>query len=134
MMDSKNYPRKKMLTWGLAGGVIVVLLMLAFRQPPLAVEQARVIQGNLRVTLYEEGETRVRQRFLVSAPAPGRLQRIELEPGDPVVAGETVLATFEPQPSALLDPRRRAGAAARVQAAEATMRQAKAATSRAEAE
>ena len=44
----------------------------------------------MQVTIDEEGETRVRERFVVSAPVAGRLQRIELEPGDPVVRGKTV--------------------------------------------
>ena len=50
----------------------------------------------MRVTLVEEGETRVRDRFIVSAPVAGRVLRIELDPGQSVVAGETVLAMFEP--------------------------------------
>ena len=46
----------------------------------------------MQVTIDEDGETRVRERFVVSAPVAGRLQRIELEPGDPVVRGKTVVA------------------------------------------
>ena len=38
-------------------------------------------------------ETRVRDRFVVSAPVAGQVLRIDLEPGDPVREGETVLAT-----------------------------------------
>ena len=48
------------------------------------------------MTIDEEGMTRVRERYVVSAPVAGRMQRVELEPGDPVVARRTVLATFLP--------------------------------------
>jgi HlyD family secretion protein len=63
----------------------------------------------------EEGETRVRQRFVVAAPAAGRLLRIELDEGDAVEVGE-VVARIVPAP---LDPRDRAAAQARLEAAEA---------------
>ena len=49
---------------------------------PSAVDLARPCAGRCEVTLDEDGETRVRERFVVSAPVAGRLQRIELEPGD----------------------------------------------------
>ena len=50
----------------------------------------------MQVTIDEEGETRVRDRFVVSAPVSGRSQRIELEPGDTVVRGKTVVARLIP--------------------------------------
>ena len=81
----------------------------------------RCSAGPLQVTVEEEGRTRVRDRYVVSAPVPGRMQRIELEPGDPVVAGKTVLAPFEPTDPALLDVRTRAELEARVQAADAAL-------------
>ena len=73
------------------------------------------------VTVEEEARTRVRDRYVVSAPLPGRMRRIELEPGDPVVAGKTVLALFQPTDPALLDVRTRAELAARVKAADAAL-------------
>ena len=36
--------------------------------------------GPLRVTIDEEGMTRVRDRYVVSAPVAGRLERVELDP------------------------------------------------------
>jgi HlyD family secretion protein len=68
----------------------------------------------LQVTVDEEGETRVRQRFVVAVPATGRLLRIDLDEGDRVEPGE-VVARVVPVP---LDPRDRAAAEARLQAAE----------------
>lgn len=100
-------------------GVVVVAIVLALRPRPLEADFVTVGRGPLQVTIDEEGETRVRERFVVSAPVAGRVLRIELEPGDPVEAAKTALATFLPADPALLDPRTRAELEARVKAAEA---------------
>ena len=104
--------------------VVIVLggvLAWAFRPSAVPADFARVDRGSLRVTVDEEGRTRVRDRYVVSAPLPGRMQRIELEPGDPVVAGKTVLAQFLPTDPALIDARTRAELEARLRAAESTL-------------
>src|SRR5262245_17104707 len=72
-----------------------------FRAPAVVVEQATVERGSLRVTVDEEGETRVRRRFVVASPTKGRLLRIDLDEGDAVERG-AVVARVEPAP---LDPR-----------------------------
>ena len=82
-------------------------------------EIARVARGPLQVTVDHEGRTRVKERYVISAPLSGRLLRVELHPGDPVRAKETLLTSIEPSDPALLDPRARAEAEARVKAAEA---------------
>lgn len=111
--------------WGI-GGAGALALLLAWATWPRAelVEIARVARGPLVVTLDEEGETRVCERYVVSAPVDGTVQRIELEPGDEVAPGETVLAVFLPQAAAPLDARARAEAEAAVRAAEAGLRRA----------
>ncbi len=111
--------------------LLILLLVLvavgwALRDPATPVDTAEVRLAPMLVTLDEEGETRVRERFSVSAPFAGRILRIELEPGDRVVAGETPLATFKPSDPALLDIRSRAEARAAIDAAEATLGQARA--------
>jgi HlyD family secretion protein len=78
------------------------------------VEVGAVSRGPLALTVDEEGETRVRQRFVVAAPATGRLLRIELDEGDRVEQG-AVVAHVVPVP---LDPRDRAAAEARLAGAE----------------
>jgi len=107
---------KRLLTWTV-GLLAVLAVAVALRPQPVPVDLARVERGELVVTLDEEGETRVRERFVVSAPLAGKVLRIELEPGDEVRAGETVLATFEPRDPALLDARTRARLEAEVKAA-----------------
>jgi HlyD family secretion protein len=114
----------RLILWS-AATLIVVLIALSFRPQPIAVDMADVQTGPLRVTIDEEGMTRVRDRYVVSAPVAGRLQRVELRPGDPVVAGATVLAAFMPATPPLLDTRTRAEAAARTKAAQAAREQAR---------
>jgi HlyD family secretion protein len=71
---------------------------------------------------------------VVSAPVPGRMRRIELEPGDPVVARKTVVAQFEPADPALLDVRSKAELEARLRAAESAIGGARAERERVRAE
>lgn len=101
--------------------VLVLLAYWAFRPRPVPADFAAVERGTLQVTVEDEGRTRVRDQFVVSAPVPGRMERIALEPGDPVVAGKTVLARFQPTDPALLDVRTRGELEARVRAAQSAV-------------
>lgn len=114
-------------------GVIAALAYWAFRPAAVPADFVTVESGDLEVTVNEEGRTRVRDRFVVSAPLPGQMRRIELEPGDPVVA-KTVVAQFEPADPALLDVRTRAELEARVRAAESAIGSARAERDRIQAE
>ncbi len=120
--------------WGVAALIVLALIALALRPQPVAVDVATVERGPLQVTLDEEGETRVRDRYVISAPVSGQVLRIEIEPGDPVVAGETALVQFQPAPPSLLDARTLAEARARVDAAQADVGAARAQRDRARAE
>lgn len=113
---------------------LLAAFAIALRPSPLTVDLAAVERGPLRVTLEEEGETRVRERFVVSAPFAARILRIELEPGEPVRAGETVLATLRPGAPSLLDARSRAGLEARVRSAESALSRSRAERERSRAE
>ena len=117
-------------------GIVVVLGIVAMAMWPESIEvsAAHVDRGPLQVTLDEDGEARVRDRFVVSAPVAGRLQRIELEPGDRVVRGKTVVARLATADAPLLDPRTRAELQAAVEAARAAVGQAQAERDRATAE
>ncbi|MBK7973639.1 MAG: HlyD family efflux transporter periplasmic adaptor subunit [Deltaproteobacteria bacterium] len=118
---------------GLACAALAAGIVYAFLPQPVPVDTARVARGAMRVTVDDEGKTRVVDRFVVHAPITGRLQRIALEAGDAVKAGETVLAAIEPSDPALLDPRSRAEAEAREKAALAGSSRAAAETERAKA-
>jgi len=112
--------------------VVVVLLAIALRRVVIPVEVAVVERGPILVTVDEEGETRVRDRFVVSAPVTGRVLRIELEPGDHVKKGD-VVARLRPEVSPLLDARTMAEARAALDAARATLGRARAEEQRAHA-
>ncbi len=109
---------------GLIGAGVVAAIVYAMLPQPLPVDFATVARGPLVVTIDEEGKTRVRERYMVSAPLGGQLLRIELDPGDSVVAGETLLTSIEPTDPALLDARSLAEAEARVKRAEKAVEQA----------
>lgn len=110
---------RRVRTIGLVAIALVGFLAWAFRPIPVPADFAPVSRGALMVTIDDEGETRVRDIYIVSAPVAGRIERIELEVGDPVFAGQTVLARFQPQDPALLDVRSQSEAEAGVRLAEA---------------
>lgn len=118
-------------------GVVALAVLggvgLLFVPEPVAADLASVSRGPLQVTIEEDGKTRIKQRYVVSAPLAGRLLRVELKAGDPVVAAQTVLAAIEPTDPALLDPRALAQTELRVKAAESAVRQAASNAQRAKA-
>lgn len=117
----------------LAGaGLVLVLLAVALWPERLPADVATAVRGPMQVTIDEEGETRVRERFVVSAPVAGRVLRVDLEAGDPVARG-AVLATFLPADPALLDARARAEARESVAVAESALGRARAEVRRAQA-
>lgn len=112
---------------------VAVIAWLFLHKPPLAVDLARLDRGAVEVTVADDGIARVREVYAVAAPVAGRLLRVEAEVGDPVVAGETVLARLTPADPAFLDLRSRAVGEARVGEAEAQLGFALADVRRAEA-
>ncbi len=115
-VNQANRHSRRWLPWlGLV--LLLALIVAGFWPKPVLVEIAKVQVGQLQSTVTEEGKTRVKQRFLVTAPLAGRLRRITLDPGDAVSAGDTVVAVIEPLPPALLDARSRSLAEARRDAA-----------------
>lgn len=110
------------------------VLAWLFRPQPVAVDLATVARGPLQVSVSDDGETRVRDMFVVSAPLAGHMRRIELEAGDSVVAGETVIARIEPSDPSFLDRRSEAEARAGIRASEAARVHAAAELRRAQAE
>ncbi|HON58648.1 MAG TPA: efflux RND transporter periplasmic adaptor subunit [Smithella sp.] len=111
--------RRKILIVGVALAV-AILLVYGFWPKTREVDLAVVKRGPLQIVIEEEGRTRLKDRFTVSAPAAGYLRRIELEVGDTVKKGQ-VVAVLEPMRSPSLDPRSRATAEAAVTASEAAL-------------
>ena len=96
-----------------------------YMQPkPIGVDIANVITGPLVVTVDEDGQTRIKERYVVSAPLNGRLSRIRLKPGDWVTENSTLLAAIAPRRPELLDNREKLQAKMQVKAREAAMQRA----------
>ena len=112
--------KRKHIVYALLALVLAGLAALALLPAPVPVETATVTRGPLQVTVAEEGETRVQDRFTVAAPVAGRLLRIALRDGDPVTQ-EQLIAEICPLP---LSAREREEQTARVAAAEALQREA----------
>lgn len=91
----RNRELTRKLLFILAGLGILTASILAFRPAPISVDVAEVRRNNVRVTVDEEGESRIRKRYVVSAPVAGRLTRISLNEGDRVSQGD-IIAQIDP--------------------------------------
>lgn len=117
----------------LLGGLVLAasgVAVMALRPQPVAIDATPAMRGALVVAIEEDGTTRVKDRFVVSAPVTGSLSRLGFEPGDTVKQGDS-LAEIAPATSPLLDERTRAEAEARLGAALSSLGQARAQVSRA---
>jgi HlyD family secretion protein len=106
--------RTRPVVWIGVGLLVIVGLLLLLRPGSVPVELGVVTKGPLQVTVEEEGETRVKDRYVVTAPVAGRVLRSELREGDTVRRG-SVVGRMYPAP---IDARARQQAAARLAGAE----------------
>ena len=113
----------------LLGGVIY-----GFMPRPIDVDFGKVGSGPLLVSVSEDGKTRIKEKYIVSMPFSGRVDRIMLDPGDPVTAGETSLITIQPGDPDPLNNRLEAEAQARLHAAESAVKRAQATLEKSRAE
>ena len=126
-----------MVIWLKRLGILILLgglagvPYLAMRETPVAVDLAVVELGPMTVTIDEEGETRIRDVYTVSAPIEGHLERTALEEGDQVIADETVIASIHPPDPPFLDERTRTQLDAAVKAAQSAVAVAQVALTRA---
>lgn len=125
---ARRVKRGLLLLLGLA---LLAAIALAYRPRPVDVDLGEVRRGALEVSVVEPGRTRVRERYVVSAPVGGNLQRIALKAGDPVKRGQVVARLTSPT-SPLLDARSRLQADAQLQAARDALAQARAAAQQAD--
>src|SRR5512144_1057595 len=96
--------RKHWIFVGCGTAVVIAAFAWAFRPEPIPVETAEVRRGLFEQTIEEDGKTRVRERYVVSAPVAGRLARPSLKAGDAVRAGTTV-AVLSPSAPSMIDAR-----------------------------
>lgn len=111
-------PTGKRFAIGIGVALVVYGAFMVLRPTAIVVETARAIRRTMLATIDEEGETRVRDRYVVAAPVAGRVARITLREGDSVRRGSVVARVF-PAP---LDPRARSEAKAQLDAAEDAQR------------
>ncbi|MDX1693956.1 MAG: HlyD family efflux transporter periplasmic adaptor subunit, partial [Ketobacteraceae bacterium] len=119
-MSAKKPLWQKHLGWLIIAALLLAALAYGLKPQPVLVETATVERGLFQVTINEEGVTRVKDRYLISAPVSGYVRRIDLEVGD-AVSKQQVLTQLEPLRSNVLDPRNRAEAEARVAAANSAL-------------
>jgi len=118
---------------GLALLVLVYLIYLSFRPQPVPVDLATIERGPLAVTVGDEGRTRVREVYVVSAPVGGKVERIAAKAGDSVIKDDTVLASIRPSAPRFLNRRDERRAQAEAKAARAALALAEAALARSKA-
>jgi HlyD family secretion protein len=118
---------------GLSIAAILALVIWWMMPRPIPVETATITKGRFVATVDEDGKTRIRDRYVVAAPLPGRLSRVRLKAGDSVSADDAIAAIM-PSPAPFLDPRSRREAEERLGAAEATRERTKAVVDRARAQ
>ena len=122
----------------IVGGVLVLAVVGAFvyalMPQPVLVDTAVIEKGPLTVTVDEEGETRIREIYVVSAPIDGKVLRSPREVGDVVMKDKSLLAIIEPGDPSFLDVRARRELEASVAAAVAAVRRSETEIIRAESE
>lgn len=118
--STKKKSWQKNLGWGITIALVVLALFYGLKPQPTLVELATITQGPFSVTINEEGITRVKDRYVISAPVSGYVRRIDLEIGDKIIK-QQILTYLEPLRSNVLDPRNRAEAEARVAAANSAL-------------
>ncbi len=121
---------KKLAGWGVAIVGLLMVLYVTIRPQPVPVEVAPVIRGTFIQTVDEDGKTRVRERYTVSAALEGTLERLHLKAGDPVEQG-MLLAIIHPKEPSLLDVRTEQELRERLGAVEAAKQHSRAAVERA---
>ncbi len=133
MNTSKNpwkTPRRWLLI-GLALWVGAALLYAAYRPRAILVEVAQVTSGRFEQVIEEDGQLRLKNRYVITAPTLAQLQRPTLQVGDVVRAGH-VVARLAPAAPQLIDARTRSVLQQRVGSAEAARRAAAARVQRAQ--
>ena len=104
---------KKQLYLGLVAGLLAIIVILGFMPDPISVSVVKVTKGPFAVYVEEEGQTRLIDRFIISAPMAGYARRIDFNVGDKVQRGD-VLIEMEPLRADMLDSRSHAKAKALV--------------------
>lgn len=118
--------KSRLIVWSVIAALVLLGAVWAMWPRPMLVDMVEVSEGAMEVAISEEGEARVHDLYVVSAPAMGYLQRIDIEPGDCAYAGETRLAIIHSSAAPALDQRTVAQLRAAAASARAGLRMAEA--------
>jgi HlyD family secretion protein len=110
--------RVKSVVLVLLGLALVGSIVVSFLPKPVEVTFSEVTRGPMRVTVDEDGKTQAKNRYVLSAPLSGNMNRIRLEAGDHVEEGAPILRIVPATPP-LLDIRTKANAQTRLAGARA---------------
>ncbi|HSN21477.1 MAG TPA: HlyD family efflux transporter periplasmic adaptor subunit [Usitatibacter sp.] len=117
--------RRNAIALAIVVAAVAALAAWSLRPRPVMVEEATVARGLFEQVVADEGRTRARDRYVISAPLAGRLERVRLKAGDKVEPGQ-VVAELAPAAPAFLDARTIRELEERAGAAEAQQRRARA--------
>ena len=112
--------KRRYVIFLLAASALALAVYWALKPRPVPVEIATVEVLPFLDVIEQDGRTQVRDRYLVSAPLSGYVQRLSLKAGDVVETGQE-LARIMPPLSPLLDPRVRLELEAQIGVAEAAV-------------
>lgn len=118
---NKQQPKKKWRRWLVGAALLVAasaLAYVAYRPRPIDVEVATVRMGNFEQAIEEDGQLRLKNRYVIAAPTSAALLRPTLKVGDLVRAGDAV-ATLVPVAPQMIDARTRTVLQQRVGSADA---------------
>ena len=90
--------------WGLAALGVIALMYWALMPRPLVAEVGTVSTGRFEQAIDEDGQLRVKNRYVISAPMPAELVRPTLKVGDNIHAGD-VVARLTPLAPNMIDDR-----------------------------
>ena len=114
-------PQRKRAAVAVLALLAAALLAWQLLSPaPIRTELAPLVTGPMQVSIGNQGQVRIHDKYVLAAPVAGRLARSQLDDGDPVGKGD-LLATLYPLP---MDPRQREQAEARLASARALAREA----------
>ena len=125
--------RRNTIALGVVLAALAALVAWALRPQAVSVEVAEVTKGVFEQTVSDDGQTRVRDRYVIAAPLAGQVERVQLEVGDPVKQGQ-VVAELTPTAPAFLDARTQRELRERIGAAEAQLARARAETAKSQAQ
>jgi len=123
-MSQQISPWKTPRRWILIGVALLAaaaLLYAVYRPRPIMVEVAQVATGQFEQVIEEDGQLRLKSRYVITAPTLAQLQRPTLKVGDVVRAGD-VVARLAPAAPQLIDARTRSVLQQRVGSADAARR------------